>query len=183
MNKLSFVISVLLLSAGLVTLINCTSPEVATDEVKLTVITSLERIGQDEPLYGESQASVKAAKNEYEPFQVILRSQENLKKLDVVVSDLVGSDGRKIGKENIALYREHYVHVCVPSYRCDNPPGWYPDALIPFVDPATGEGIDAKETRFVAAPFDLWAGQNQVIWVDVFVPKDAAAGDYAGRTD
>lgn len=86
-------------------------------------------------------ASIKAAKNEYEPFQVILRSRENLKNVDVTASDLVGAHGQRIGKENIALFREHYVYVRVPSSRCGNPPGWYPDALIPFADPVTGERI------------------------------------------
>jgi len=125
--------------------------------------------------------AIKAAKNEYEPFQVILRSQENLRKADVVVSDLVGANGRQIGKENIALFREHYIYVRVPSSRCDNPPGWYPDALIPFVNPVTGERVQTKDARFVAAPFDIWKGINQVIWVDVFAPKDTTAGDYAGH--
>ncbi len=145
------------------------------------VIHGTTRARPDAEPEGTRTAVIKAARNEYEPFQVILRSQENLRKLGVAVSDLVGADGRKIGKENITLFREHYIHVRVPSYRNDNPPGWYPDALIPFVNPVTGERVEAKETRFVAAPFDIWAGQNQAVWVDVFVPKDAEAGDYAGE--
>ena len=130
-------------------------------------------------------AVIKAAKNEYEPFQVILQSNEALKNVDVVASDLLGPNGWQIGKENITLFREHYVYVRVPSSRCDNPPGWYPDALIPFVNPITGERIQSKSQReplrFVAAPFDIWKGINQVLWVDVFVPKDAAPGDYKGN--
>ena len=38
----------------------------------------------------------------------------------------------------------------------------------PFIDPATGKPpVDAE---FRAVPFDLVAGHNAVIWVDVFVP-------------
>ncbi|HIE27916.1 TPA: hypothetical protein EYP66_11575 [Candidatus Poribacteria bacterium] len=29
--------------------------------------------------------------------------------------------------------------------------------------------------------FDLWQGINQPIWVDVYVPKDTAAGEYTGN--
>ena len=31
-----------------------------------------------------------------------------------------------------------------------------------------------------AVPFDVWKGQNQPIWVDVFVPAGTAAGEYRG---
>ncbi len=55
-----------------------------------------------------------------------------------------------------------------------------PDYLFLLLQWITWEWVDAKDTRFVAAPFDIWAGQNQAIWVDVLVPKDAEAGDYAG---
>jgi hypothetical protein len=124
-------------------------------------------------------ATIKAAKNEYEPFQLILQSQENIKNVDLVVSNLSGADGRQIEKENITLFREHFVYVRTPSSRCDNPPGWYPDALIPFLNPITGERV--KDARFVAVPFDMWKGINEVIWVDVFVPKDTIPGDYKGE--
>jgi len=143
------------------------------------------RVKPDATPEGNKTVVIKAARNEYEPFQVILQSQENLKGVDVEVSDLVGTAGRQIGKENITLFREHYLHVRVPSSRCDNPPGWYPDALIPFVNPITGERVQSQSQRdplrFVAAPFDIWKGINQAIWVDVFVPKDATHGDYKGN--
>jgi hypothetical protein len=136
-------------------------------------------IKPDAPPGENKTAIIKAAKNEYEPFQVILQSQENIKNVDLVVSNLSGADGRQIGKENITLFREHFVYVRTPSYRSDNPPGWYPDALIPFVNPITGERV--KDARFVTAPFDMWKGINEAIWVDVFVPKDTTPGDYKGE--
>jgi hypothetical protein len=52
-------------------------------------------------------------------------------------------------------------------------PGWYADALIPEVS-------DAANARLRAFPFDLEAGRNQPIWIDIFVPRDAAAGTYTG---
>ena len=150
-------------------------------ELEYWVTHGSKRVKPEEPSAGSRTAIIRSAKNEYEPFQVALRSGEALKNVDVSVSDLADGSGRTIGKENIALFREHRVYVRVPSYRCDNPPGWYFDALIPFVNPATGERISGKDTRFIAAPFNIWGGINELIWVDVFVPKDAAAGDYKGE--
>lgn len=171
-----------LVSSGIMLFITfcfATSSKCYAAELTYWVINGTTRVKPDSSPGDNKSAVIKAAKNEYEPFQVILQSQENLKKVDVAVSDLVGSGG-KIGKENITLFREHFVYVRVPSYRCDNPPGWYPDALIPFVNPVTGERVEPKDVRFVAVPFDLWKGINEAIWVDVFVPKDASAGEYTG---
>ena len=154
-------------------------------ELTYWVTHGTNRVKPDAAPTNEQTAVIKAAKNEYEPFQVILQSQENLKNVDVVASDLLGPNGGQIAKEHITLFREHYVHVRVPSYQCDNPPCWYPDALIPFVNPITGERIESKSRRdplrFVAAPFDIWKGINQALWVDVFVPKDTTPGDYKGN--
>jgi len=148
-------------------------PNCIAEEISYWVTHGTTRVTPDEIPKGGSEASIKAARNEYEPFQLIVRSQDNIKNVDVTVSDLAGSNGAKIGKENIVLFREHYVYVRVPSLRCDNAPGWYPDALIPFIEAP-------KDTRFVASPFDMWKGMNEVIWADVFVPKDAFPGDYSG---
>ena len=166
-------------------------PAKADEGLTYWIVHGTARIKPDDLPMGNQTIAIKAAKNEYEPFQVILRAEdENLKNVDVSVSDLVGENGHRIEKENIALFREHYVHVRMPSYRCENPPGWYPDALIPFTNPVTDERITEARPpyqrglggcRFVAAPFDLWQGINQPIWVDVYVPKDAAAGEYTGN--
>ncbi|MBM3237252.1 hypothetical protein FJZ31_13245 [Candidatus Poribacteria bacterium] len=118
------------------------SPAQVDDGLTYWIIHGTTRVKPDDLSTGNQTVAIKAAKNEYEPFQVILRAaDENLTKVDVSVSDLVGKNGHRIEKENITLFREHYVHVRVPSYRCENPPGWYPDALIPFINPITGERI------------------------------------------
>jgi len=55
-------------------------------------------------------------------------------------------------------------------------PGSYPDALIPFCHPKTGKPLSGA--ALTAAPFDLSAGENQPIWVDVNVPRGASPGEY-----
>jgi hypothetical protein len=97
---------------------------------------------------------------------------------------LRGSNNQVIAKNNITLYREHYVHVDRPSPNWGgtiNHPlgnGWYADGLIPFIHPETRE--DLTNAQLDAVPFDLDAGKNQPIWVDVFVPRNAQAGEYKG---
>jgi hypothetical protein len=81
-----------------------------------------------------------------------------------------------------------------PTPRAQLPTGLYTDPLVPFINPQTGQPIEPfRQTRkrwgdpvvasgheMYAVPFDLWQGQNQPIWVDVYIPKNAAAGEYGG---
>ncbi|HWQ53848.1 MAG TPA: glycoside hydrolase domain-containing protein [Bryobacteraceae bacterium] len=124
-------------------------------------------------------AHLEAARNEYAPFQIVVRAGKNgLRGVNASTGAWKGPRGATIPSSRIALYREHYVEVTKASPKSKAEPGWYPDALIPFVDPATGK--PPVTARFPAAPFDVPANSNQPLWVDVLVPRDAAAGDYKG---
>jgi hypothetical protein len=126
-----------------------------------------------------TEAKIKAARNEYEAFQVVVRAGEGgLKGVTVAVSDLQ-ADGRILERKHIALFREHYVEVRTPSPKSKEGAGVYPDALVPLPDPAAKP--PAKPARIASAPFVVPAGLNQPIWVEVRVPKDAAPGDYHGK--
>jgi hypothetical protein len=123
-------------------------------------------------------ASIKAARNEYEAFQLVVRapSGSSLSNVNVVASDLVGPG--RIGQGHIKLYRAHYVTVTTPTPSSPYPPGGaYADALIPFTHPETGQPLGG---RFPAAPFPVSAGRNQPVWVDVYVPAGTPAGTYTG---
>jgi hypothetical protein len=142
---------------------------------------------KDEP--GPNRTAViAAARNEYEPFQLVLRaSGGNITGVKASVSDLISANGAGLGRSDITLYREHYVYVRRPSPRSDAEPGLYPDALIPFVNPLDGSDIpprdherDGKGAKYDGSPFDLWRGVNQPIWVDVYVPVDTRPGAYKG---
>ena len=135
----------------------------------------------------ESKKSVQlmAARGEQEAFQIVIQAPPgNLRTTNVVVSDLKNSAGAVISKENITLYREHYIRLDRPSPQrwFANPTrgkGWYADALIPFVDPNTGQDIQGAELD--AIPFNLKAGKNQPIWVDLSIPRSASPGNYFGK--
>jgi len=62
----------------------------------------MERLISSKPFYGTSAVEIKAAKNEYEAFQVVIRAGENnhLKNVKIVISDLESSAG-KIDKKHI----------------------------------------------------------------------------------
>ena len=124
-------------------------------------------------------AHVSAARNEYAPFQIVVRAGSGgLKNVNAVASPLMAKSGHAIPADRITLYREHYIEIRKLSPRSKGSTGWYPDALIPFLDPSTGK--QPVHARFAAAPFDIAANSNQPLWVDVFTPRDAAPGDYTG---
>ena len=123
------------------------------------------------------------ARNEVVGAQLILTATAgDVKNLDVEVGDLAGP-GRLRADETVTLFRELYQFVengdwswgprsrVLPSRR------WYPEVLVPFVDPYSGD------RRGVGAPFDLSValGPNQGIFLDLYIPKEARPGLYVAK--
>jgi hypothetical protein len=148
------------------------------------IAPSLHRVGMTDTAGGDSQANLWAARGEYESFQIVVNGGgKGLNHVNVTMSDLQGPAGAVIPQNAFTLYREKYMHVTSssPNWKGSNQPmapGWYPDALIPFTDPDTGKPLSGAAIS--AVPFDLKAGNNQPIWVDVLVPRTAKAGKYTG---
>ena len=146
-------------------------------------VPSLQRVGPSDPAGSGTQVQLYAAKGEYESFQIVVRAPSSgLTNVNVSASALTGSAGT-ISKTNLALFREQYVYVnsSSPNWGGSNQPlgvGWYADGLIPFVDQNTG--LPASGGSIHAAPFSVSGNANQPVWVDVFVPRTAAAGQYTG---
>lgn len=137
------------------------------------------------PYWGDSsRIEIEAARNEYEPAQIIVTAQNSsLSNVNVSVSDLLGPGGARISSSNIKLYREHYVNVTgsSPNWGGTNQPlspNWYPDALIPFKNPF--DGSDPSGVTYDAVPFNVTNGENQPIWVDFYIPSQTPAGVYTG---
>jgi hypothetical protein len=145
---------------------------------------SLHRVGMSESAGSVTDVNLSAARGEYESFQIVTSgAQQGLANVNVTVSDLQGPGGQTIPRTNFTLYREKYMHVTSssPNWKGSNQPmapGWYPDALIPFTDPETGKPLSGA--RLTAVPFEVKAGNNQPIWVDLFVPRSAEPGKYTG---
>ena len=142
-------------------------------------LTGLERVLRDSPPGPNTKAVVRAARNEWESFQIALRSAKPLRITDVVAGPLRGPSNATLSADTVRLFREHQLHITVRSYRNDKfQAGWYPDALIPFRHPMTGERLAGG--RFRAVPFDLPADETHAFWVDLHVPRDATPGRYSG---
>lgn len=160
------------------------APGPAEQRITAWAARGMERIGREQRPGVGLRAELFAARGEYEPFQVAVRAPAGgLSNVDLRVSALRGPGGAAISPANLTLYRQHYVEVREGSPDpggANRPlgPGWYADALIPFAPPAHQGPAPGATLR--AAPVDVPAGQNQPFWVDVFVPRDAAPGDYAG---
>lgn len=146
------------------------SPPVSAESPPLFdtyVPTNMDKILRDAPVPAQSRPVLRmeAARNEYEGGQVIVHAgEQGLRKLQVEVGDLKQTDGpAKISKDQIQLFKEHYIQVTKPTTGHE-PAGWYPDALIPL----NGQ-------------LQVEAGQNQGIYIKVYVPKGLPAGLYTGE--
>ncbi|MDQ2775449.1 MAG: putative Ig domain-containing protein [Acidobacteriota bacterium] len=147
--------------------------------------SSLARIGQNSPAGSSNNINLYEAKDETYSFQIgVQNSSGTLTVNNVTTSGLIGPGGATISGSDIVLYREQYVSVpALPGYLSGGPnapgsAGMYPDGLIPFIDPETGVAPVGGSIHSV--PFDVVAGTNQVLWVDVHVPVGSPAGDYNG---
>ena len=189
-NLFAIVISVLVLCSSVYS--------AAQKTMGLTALNSMERISRNQQPYGPGKVEIKSAKNEVESFQVVVAAlTENIKVVKAEISDLMGKDGAKITKENIKLFRAEYVFVRRSTPRAELGPGLFTDPLVPFINPLTGKPIEPRRQvrkvdrwgeptttighEMYAVPFEVFKGQNQPIWVDVYVPKNVPAGNYKGK--
>lgn len=108
-----------------------------------------------------------AGRNEFVSFQVVLeKGREDVHKIFVNATDLLGARERIGADRNIRLFRQLYVPIRG---------SWYPDALLPFeIAGATPFDLSAKSA---AVP-----GQRvQAVWVDIYVPRDLPPDTYTGQ--
>jgi len=142
--------------------------------IRVAVVPDLVRVRPSDAPGSVRKAVLSAARNEYAPFQIAIHGgSAGLHRVNAAAGELRGKGGRTIAAHQITLYREHYVEVKTPSPHSKEGPGWYPDALLPLAEHKPG-------ARFTAAPFEVAVNANQVLWVDVLVPRDAAPGVYSG---
>ena len=130
--------------------------------------------------------SLKAARNEFVAFQVIVEAGAPLDGIDVQSDGFRHPQGSRLEGRNVALFKEWYTQVRRPSTGYEKSslgPDWYPDALMPYRKAGLSSGF----------PFsipDLHNNipnqRNHAVWVDIFVPYDRSAappGRYSGSVD
>ena len=143
-----------------------------------------EKAPADNALFDAKTKTVKlfAARNEFAAFQVVLSG--DLKQVDVAPFELAGPKDAK-PLTHVELFREHYLPCpIVTQYDARNRPpdveaqnNRYKEAGYPREFPEQLVPLKAKK---YGAPFDVLPDKNEVIWVDIFVPEDAAPGVYKG---
>ena len=113
------------------------------------------------PTKKNEKIRINCAKNEYEPFQIVITPKTDIKNIAIQTESLVNSSGYAITDIKVSLVK--YVYIKTPTDRLGSI-GYYPDPLPPY-----------------QTPFSVKAGENQPIWVTIYVPPDAPAGDYKGK--
>jgi hypothetical protein len=147
----------------------------------------------DNLVWKNNKINLFGARNEIIAFQIIIQAEKGgVEAVNVTVSDLKnggylikGSSGGPADpfnyqEKNIELFTEHYLNITkrTPPFWGLSPTalpseyytGWVPDCLIPFSAPS-GKG---------GAPFSIDGNENQGVWVDIYIPRDATPGIYTG---
>jgi hypothetical protein len=123
--------------------------------------------------------AIEGARGATESYQIVLRGA--LSGVDATPTALTDGMGDTIPAGNVQLFREAFTNFAgitvmggtVPApAKSPTSDGMVPDALIPLHDPYTGDSL--------GAPFDVAAGKNQPLWVDVRIPIDQPFGTYTG---
>lgn len=138
--------------------------------MQVFIRSSYVNVFRDQPRYFTDKLedfNLVMARNEYQSFQVCLRSDESFTINSVTFSDFLTNDGQ------VAISREHlrynYVeYVYVPSHSCGltsadavrPAPGFFPDPL------SNNRAITVERKT------------TQPIWITTYVPKGTPAGKY-----
>ena len=129
--------------------------------------------------------SLKAARNEFVAFQVIIEAPQPVTGVNVRFPGVAGPGGAKIAANTRRLSRSGTfmsVNLRPVMSAARSVQAWYPDALMP-------QRHDEYSVRVPFSIPDLYnniPGQkNQALWIDLFVPEDRAAappGTVHGRS-
>lgn len=148
------------------------------------VLGGMTRLLPTSPPRTQTHARLSAARGETEPFQVAVSAVGGpLTGASLELKALDGPGSATIPVSQLVRYREHFIRIKKHSPDHRGPTlrrHWFPDALIPFIDPETGKP-PTSGARYVASPFDVEKGHTQPLWVDVVVPRHAAVGSYTGQ--
>ncbi|MFO7852907.1 MAG: DUF4091 domain-containing protein [Bacteroidota bacterium] len=113
------------------------------------------------PLVQEDTISLWAARNEYEPFQLVIKPASRFENCRISISDLT-CDNEVIDRQSLSIRKVDYVKITKPtdSYGYN---GHWPDPL-----PA------------VNGPLTAFGGENTTFWITLYVPDTSPPGKYTG---
>ncbi|MHC4323157.1 MAG: hypothetical protein ACYSUX_02675 [Planctomycetota bacterium] len=136
----------------------------SSDRVGLWWASSGWKIGRDKslPVQKSKVIVIKAARNEAEAAQLVVRPTVPLSGFTARAGNLSGPDGAVIPSESIEVLKVRYVNVKRPTDKSSTV-GFWPDPLPPL------KGL-----------LDLEPNKNQPFWIRVKVPPSVPAGIYTG---
>ena len=137
----------------------------STEQVGLWWASSGWKISQDKPLPSVTGQAIviRAARNETEAVQLVVRPTFHLKDLTVRVLPIAGPGAAVIPAENVEVFKVQYVNVTQPTDK-SSVAGLWPDPL-----------------PLLKSPIDIEPNKNQPFWLRVKVPRDVPAGIYTGK--
>lgn len=124
-----------------------------------------------------------AAANEFVAFQLVLEAYFPTAGIDVELTPLTGPGGRTIGAPQVQIFKAWYTRVRRPSSGYEMlslGPAWYPDALMPKRPARLSSGFPFSIPDIYN---NIPRQANHSVWVDIYVPRDAAAGAYRGTAN
>ena len=116
---------------------------------------------------------IQAARNEWEPFQVVVTAHDDLVNVRVSADQFRDAQGNTIVAPTV--YRQHYIEIADTANKRYGKVGWVPDALVPLFHPETGEPTGGL---YGGVEFDIAAGGFEAFWFDAYVPEDTTPGVY-----
>ena len=121
------------------------------------------------PAWQKGRATAACARNEWEVFQIVVRTTEPVAGLALHVADLRTPQGSVLPARDLRVRRVEWVDVNAPFDPAtpSEHPDLQPDPLVP---------LNLATDRFSLDP-----GRNLVFWVMVGVPATATAGEYTGE--
>ena len=118
-------------------------------------------------VWNGKEIALHGCRGEYAAYQLCIEKLGDAPLTNVTIkpASLQGPGGSSIGGAEIELYKNWYAK--------NKPLAWQPAYNLPLAHGAAFEIPDAKRTG-------LEKQQNQTVCVDVYIPKDAKPGPYAG---
>jgi hypothetical protein len=150
-------------------------------------------LGDGNSVWQDGVVQLSAARNETVAFQVIMQAASGLQGVNDVDVTFTGVSNATAHIDNadavdpgnpyayigrhIQLYRTRYVLYDKHGQHGGSPEAagtlgkYIPEIQIPF------------EAKWGGAPFAIFPGQTQAVWVDIYIPKDQQAGVYRGEVE
>jgi len=183
-SKVNTVLTILLSSIWSFAILNCSNVcddavPATKDLVKVRFMSSLERLTKFQDFTKRESIELNGAKGEWVSLQLAVRAEKAfIDDLKLEITDFKDEKGYFIESSNFIRYREHFLEITKSSPESNLPTGWYPDPLIPFVNPETGDDLKGK---YDAYPYKLDCGENVIYYVECKIPYNSIAGTYQGN--